>query len=118
MGGCSLWNIPKFDNEEYDKINHIRTISQLGEESCLDNEKMKNISYDIWLNAYEFSNYEEYISNNSELYHISKKLLILTNELYYKYKNEGPSYQYCKLKLDIIENSAIIIQKTLGNKPK
>ena len=113
LSSCSIMNLPKFDNVAYDKINHIRTLSQLSDKYCGNTEKINDISYDLWLNVYEFTNYQELRSE--ETYLMSQKLLLISNEFFYK-KNKNKSY--CVLKLDMISDSAFIIQKILGDLPK
>lgn len=104
LTSCSFTNV-QYDNNAYDKINHIRTISQLGQSFCHEITPIKN---ELWRDTHEFDNYQEL--NNEDLYAMSKKLLILSNEFYYSNGSE----EYCKLKLKNIEDSAYIIQKTIG----
>jgi hypothetical protein len=104
LTSCSFTNV-QYDNNAYDKINHIRTVAQLGTNFCDNIAPIKN---ELWRDVYEFDNYQEL--NNPDLYAMSKKLLIMSNEFYYS----KPSEEYCKLKLKEIEDSAYIIQTTIG----
>jgi len=104
ISACSIFQVSHFDGNEYELVVNIRSTAST--QKCTpDNVES------LYQTALNLRNYSEYVPHNDDTFIMSKGLFTLIDELHQKTViNET----YCKLKLKSIEQSAEIIQKTLG----
>ena len=104
ISACSILQVAHFDANEYELVVKIRSTAST--QKCTpDNVES------LYKTSLNLKNYSEYVPNNENTFTMSKGLFTLVDELHEKTViNET----YCKLKLKSIEQSAEIIQKTLG----
>lgn len=121
LTGCAVWDayfMAKYDNIEYALTNKMRTMSQLGVETCKD----QNISRDNFDGLYyisvELHNYAQYTPRNDDAYKITGNLVELAKQGREMYVKGNVSETFCKLKLQQINRSAETAQKVIGSKPR
>ena len=104
LSGCSILQVSHFDANEYELAVKIRSTASTQKCTPYNVES-------LYKTALNLKNYSEYVPNNENTFTMSKGLFTLVDELHEKTViNET----YCRLKLKSIEQSAEIIQKTLG----
>jgi len=104
LSGCGILQVSQFDGNEYGFVVNIRSTAST--QKCTP----ENVE-SLYQTALNLRNYSEYVPHNENTFIMSKGLFTLVDELHQKTViNET----YCKLKLKSIEQSAEIIQKTLG----
>jgi len=112
------WNMAKFDNIEYDKINKIRTDANLGAAKCGTPEVIPVVET-LWYKSVELKNYSASIPNNEETVKMSGELAEIIKGLNVRYHEKEPvSVSYCTLKFGTIEKNAVTIQNVIGAKPR
>ena len=122
LSGCAAMDayfMAKFDQNEYQLINDVRSLSQIGSEFCSNQQQMVPIVDRIYLKSIEFKNYAEFIPENKATIKLSESLMDLTEPLHVRYhKTEKISEAYCKQKMDILSKAATTIAQTIGSKPR
>ena len=122
ISGCSLLDkfmIAPYDNNEYALVNKIRTTAQLSKKDCVDRNVMKMNSNTIFALSSEMKNFSQYLPKNDQSIKPISQLYTMTEELHKRYEAEGPvNKTYCELKLTSIEESAEMIQKAIGKRPR
>ena len=112
LSGCSnimgIVGMQPFDNKEYGLIVDIRTKANTGDCS-------KENLQSLYSDTRTLKNYTQYIPHNNKTSSMATDLNKLVEELH---KKENPSNVYCKLKLNIVTQSAEEIQRVVGNKPR
>jgi len=122
LSGCSTFNsflVAKYDTNEYELINWIRTAAELSVETCNDNELSKQNFVTLYNGSLEFKNYTQYLRRNQDTHELAKNLYQLVDqgiELYAT--NDQVSQAFCELSLEQIITSATTIQQVLGDKPR
>jgi hypothetical protein len=122
LSGCSTFNsflVAKYDTNEYELINWIRTTAELSVETCDNNEISKENFVTLYRSSLEFKNFTQYLRRNQDTYELSNDLHQLIDqgvELYAT--NEQVSQTFCELSLEQIIASAETIQQVLGDKPR
>ena len=123
LPSCALYNaymLTGFDPNEYLIITQIRTDAGLYKKQC-GNHLLASINAFAISNKTDlFQNYNEQIPRNENGIKASKSLNEIAQGLANAYvdpKSE-PSALFCKLKYNSIENSAIVIQHVVGNRPR
>jgi hypothetical protein len=112
------WNMAKFDNIEYDKINKIRTDANLGAAKCGTPEVVPLVE-NLWYKSVELKNYSASIPNNEETVKMSGELAEIVKGLNERYHGkEAVSLTYCTMKFGTIEKNAVTIQNVIGAKPR
>ncbi len=112
------WNMPKFDNVEYGKINSIRTDANLGAAKCGTPEVIPVVD-NLFYKSVEFKNYSSSIPYNEEVVKMSKELAEIIKGLNERYRSkEDVSLTYCTTKFGTIEKNAVTIQNVIGAKPR
>jgi hypothetical protein len=112
------WNMAKFDNIEYDKINKIRTDANLGAAKCGTPEVIPVVET-LWYKSVELKNYSASIPHNEETVKMSGELAEIIKGLNARYHEKEPvSPSYCTLKFGTIEKNAVTIQNVIGAKPR
>lgn len=122
LPGCAAMNayfMAKFDQNEYQLINDVRSLSQIGSEFCSNQQHMVPIVARIYLKSLEFKNYAEFIPENTAAIKLSDSLIELTAPLHNRYHGtEKISEAYCKQKMLILNKSATTIAQVIGSKPR
>lgn len=112
------WNMPKFDNVEYDKVNSIRTDANLSAAKCGTPEVIPAVDM-LYYKSVEFKNYSASIPHNEEVVKMSGELAEIIKGLNVRYHEKEPvSPSYCTLKFGTIEKNAVTIQNVIGAKPR
>lgn len=121
LSGCALLTSYelKFDPIEYKAITDIRTSANLAKNKCDDPVEIKNQSNLISIQTLSFMNYEQYIPYNDNARDAAIELDQIVRGLRDQYKKNIPvSIAFCKIKFDHIEQSAELMQKSIGGKPR
>ena len=122
LSGCTVvdaYFMAKFDSNEYQLINQIKSASEVNINNCDDREKMNSVVEYIYVKGTEFKNYTIDIPHNEKATALSSDLYQLITGLHNRYadpKKISPSY--CKTKLSAIEESAKTIHEVIGDKPR
>lgn len=103
-----------FDNNEYEIITNMRTVSQLVE--CGNKESVKEASNKLWYYTNELQNYSQYIPKNEQSYKMAQSLVEIVKGLHDKNGEMGKLY--CEEKFKVIQDTTENIQKATGNKPR
>ena len=122
LTGCSTVNsffVAKYDTNEYELINWIRTSAELSAETC-DNMYLSKENYvALYRSSIEFKNFTQYLRRNQDTYELANNLHQLIDQGVNMYANDNQvSQTFCELSLVQISESAETIQKVLGDKPR
>lgn len=122
LTGCSTVNsffVAKYDTNEYELVNWIRTSAELSVESC-DNMYLSKENYvALYRSSIEFKNFTQYLRRNQDTYALATNLHQLIDEGVNMYANDNEvSQTFCELNLAQIIESAETIQRVLGDKPR
>jgi hypothetical protein len=122
LTGCSTVNsffVAKYDTNEYELINWIRTSAELSVETC-DNMYLSKENYvALYKSSMEFKNFTQYLRRNQDTYALANNLHQLIDQAVNMYANDNQvSQTFCELSLVQISESAEAIQKVLGDKPR
>jgi hypothetical protein len=122
LTGCSTVNsffVAKYDTNEYELINWIRTSAELSIETC-DNMYLSKENYvALYRSSIEFKNFTQYLRRNQDTYELANNLHQLIDQGVNMYANDNQvSQTFCELSLAQIGESAETIQKVLGDKPR
>jgi len=122
LSGCAAMDayfMAKFDVNEYQLINDVRSLSEISAEFCSNQQQMVPIVDRIYLKSLEFKNYAEFIPENKSSIKLSESLMDLTEPLHKRYHGtEKISESYCKQKMSILNKSATTIAQVIGSKPR
>ena len=115
----SAYFMAKFDSNEYQLINQIKSASEVNINNCDDREKMNNVVEYIYVKGTEFKNYTSDIPHNEKATALSNDLYQMISGLHNRYADPKKiSTAYCKTKLSAIEESAKTIHEVIGDKPR
>lgn len=121
LTGCALVDsfLMKYDPNEYQQINDIRTTAYFAKSTC-DNPQEAKLQADIISNkTTTFKNYVQYLPHNDPVIAASVELDKMSQGLKDQYaKSAKVSPAFCKIKFQGIEKSAETMQKTIGDKPR
>lgn len=122
LSGCSLLDaylLANYDNIEYQLVNKIRTISELAPNECKDQKKSHDNLENIYYISIELRNYSQHIPRNDDSFKMAENLVELAKQGKEMYeKSNAVSEVFCKLKLQQINRSSELAQKTIGKKPR
>jgi hypothetical protein len=111
--------VSKYDTNEYELINWIRTTAELSIESCHDTELSKQNIVTLYKASLEFKNFTQYRRNNTDTYKIATSFYALVDETIQVYADqEQVSQTFCEISLMQIAGTAEVIQQAVGDKPK
>jgi hypothetical protein len=122
LTGCSTFNsflVAKYDTNEYELINWIRTTAELSVETCDNNEVSKENFVTLYRSSLEFKNYTQYLRRNTDTHELANNLYKIVDqgvELYASSEIVSPAF--CELSLAQITESATTIQQVIGDKPR
>ena len=103
-----------FDNNEYQIVTEMRTVSQLVD--CSSKDSVKDATNKLWFYTNELQNYSQYIPRNDKSYKMAQNLVEIVKGLHDKNGEMGK--MYCEEKFKVIESTTENIQKVTGAKPR
>lgn len=122
LTGCNTFNsllVAKYDTNEYELINWIRTTAELSVETCDDNEVSKQNFVTLYRGSLEFKNYTQYLRRNTDTHELANNLYQIVDQGVDMYaSSETVSPAFCELSLAQINESATTIQQVIGDKPR
>ncbi len=122
LSGCSTVNslfVAKYDTNEYELINWIRTNAELSVETCDNIDISKQNFVTLYRGSLEFKNFTQYLRRNQDTYALATNLYEIVDQGVEMYAtNNEVSQTFCELSLSQIIESAETIQKVLGDKPR
>jgi hypothetical protein len=107
-----------FDPNEYRIITEIRVDASYYKEGCNTPWLAQTNAVAMARKTELFEVYSEQIPNNKDSYNAAKNLNEIAQGLAKRYDTPPVPPLFCKLKYSSIENSARVIQHTLGNRPR
>ena len=121
LSGCSLLDayLMKYDVNEYLLISELRTLAQISSDRCSSQESGEALSKELEFKSALFSNYAQHLPYNNAVKNASLELNKIVIDLRNIYKTGNKvSPVFCKVKLKTITDSAEVMQKTIGAKPR
>ena len=122
LSGCAAvdaYLMTPFDPNEYQLIAQIRVDARHAKDECNDVLASRPNSVNISHETELFLAYSEHIKHNDDGIKAATALNEIAQGLSNKYnKGETVSLLFCKLKFQTIENSANLMQTTLGARPR
>lgn len=116
--GTSILFPAKYDTNEYELINKIRTTAELSIDSCRDTEISRNNFDVLYASTLEFKNLTEYLPRNQNVNDLATNLYMLVDNGFTMYNNDEVSTFFCQNALLQIIDSSISIQQVTGRKRK
>lgn len=116
--GTSILFPAKYDTNEYELINWIRTTAELSIDSCQDTEISRNNFDVLHESTLEFKNFTQYLRRNQATHDLATNLHLLVDNGYTMYNNQEVSTFFCQNALLQIIDSATSIQQVTGRKRK
>lgn len=116
--GTSILFPARYDTNEYELINWIRTTAELSIDSCQDTEISRTNFDTLHARALEFKNLTEYLPRNQNVNDLATNLYLLVDNGSSMYDNEEVSTFFCQNTLLQIIDSSISIQQVTGRKRK
>lgn len=116
--GTSILFPARYDTNEYELINWIRTTAELSINSCQDTEISRTNFDTLHASALEFKNLTEYLPRNQNVNDLATNLYLLVDNGSSMYNNEEVSTFFCQNTLLQIIDSSINIQQVTGRKRK
>ena len=107
-----------FDPNEYRIITEIRVDASYYKDGCANPLIAQTNAVAIAHKTELFEVYSEQIPNNTDGYKAAKSLNEIAQGLAKRYDTLPVPVLFCKLKYTSIENSARVIQHTIGNRPR
>jgi hypothetical protein len=109
----------RYDTNEYELINWIRTTAELSVESCNDYDLTQHNMVTLYRGSLEFKNYTQYQRRNQDAYEMASDLFtMIDNSVQVYAENDIVSQLFCEMSLEQISETAETMQKVLGDKPR
>jgi hypothetical protein len=108
LSGCSLIRMASFDQGEYELVNEVNTMAEIGD--CSHDARIE-----LWKTSLRLKNYSAGLLDNGPIADMAGSLASVTGELK---SMENPSRAYCTYSMGIIKQAAADIQKAAGGKPR
>ena len=121
LSSCAVYDaitMTGFDPNEYRIITEIRVDATHYRDACANPLLAQTNAVAIAHKTELFEVYSEQIPNNNDSYKAAKNLNEIAQGLSKRYDTPPVPQLFCKLKYSSIENSAQVIQHTLGNRPR
>ena len=121
LSSCAVYDaltLTGFDPNEYRIITEIRVDANHYKDSCANPLIAQTNAVAIANKTDLFEIYSEQIPGNDDGYKAAKSLNEIAQGLARRYDTPPVPTLFCKLKYSSIENSAKVIQHTLGNRPR
>ena len=121
LSSCALYDAyvtAHFDNNEYELINDIRTLSNQSANLCGKPEAAQAVE-NLYTMTLKFKNYSEYIPHNEETQKVGAELEEIVKDFRDTYRKPEPvGMFYCTTKFATIERNAVNVQNIVGRKPR
>jgi hypothetical protein len=125
LSGCTTFNtmldayLMKYDTNEYKLVNDVRTTAEVGKLKCEDTVEAKNYANQLAFNTLALKNFAEFQLHNKPAQSSTIELDKIAQGLANQY-NSGTAVSpaFCKIKFQIVEDSAKTIQRSEGKKPR
>lgn len=122
LSGCGISNpflVAKYDTNEYEIINFIRTSAELSYSSCnhvaISHQNFEN----LYNSTLEFKNFTQYLRRNKDTHLMAADLHEIVYESLNIYNtNSVVSTFFCETSLEQIIDVSETIQKVVGDKPR
>jgi hypothetical protein len=123
LPGCALYDAymqTGFDNNEYLLITQIRVDAHTYRPQCANHLLAAANAQAMAAKTELFERYSERIPRNDQGRRASRSLNQIAQGLASSYidANQQPSAVFCRLKYTSIENSAVVIQTVVGDRPR
>ena len=121
LSSCAVYDVitlTGFDPNEYRIITEIRVDANHYKNACANPLVAQTNAVAIANKTDLFEIYSEQIPGNDDGYKAAKSLNEIAQGLARRYDTPPVPTLFCKLKYTSIENSAKVIQHTLGNRPR
>ena len=121
LSSCAVYDaitMTGFDPNEYRIITEIRVDATHYRDACANTLMAQTNAVAMAYKTDLFEAYSEQIPNNADGYKAAKSLNEIAQGLAKRYDTPPVPPLFCKLKYSSIENSAKVIQHTLGNRPR
>ena len=121
LSSCAVYDaltVTGFDPNEYRIITEIRVDANHYKDSCANPLIAQTNAVAIANKTDLFEIYSEQIPGNDDGYKAAKSLNEIAQGLARRYDTPPVPTLFCKLKYSSIENSARVIQHTIGNRPR
>ena len=121
LSGCAVYDaimLTGFDPNEYRIITEIRVDAVHYRDACANALIAQTNAQAMAYKTDLFEAYSEHIPNNTNGYNASKSLNEIAQGLVKRYDTPPVPALFCRLKYTSIENSAQVIQYTIGNRPR
>jgi hypothetical protein len=121
LSSCAVYDaltLTGFDPNEYRIITEIRVDANHYKNACANPLVAQTNAVAIANKTDLFEIYSEQIPGNDDGYKAAKSLNEIAQGLARRYNTPPVPTLFCKLKYTSIENSAKVIQHTLGNRPR
>ena len=121
LSSCAVYDaltLTGFDPNEYRIITEIRVDANHYKNACANPLVAQTNAVAIANKTDLFEIYSEQIPGNDDGYKAAKSLNEIAQGLARRYDTPPVPTLFCKLKYSSIENSAKVIQHTLGNRPR
>ena len=121
LASCAVYDavtMTGFDPNEYRIITEIRVDANHYKDACANPLLAQVNAVAMARKTDLFEAYSEQIPNNADGYKASTSLNEIAQGLAKRYDTPPVSPLFCKLKYSSIENSARVIQHTIGNRPR
>ena len=121
LSSCAVYDaltLTGFDPNEYRIITEIRVDANHYKDACANPLIAQTNAVAIANKTDLFEIYSEQIPGNDDGYKAAKSLNEIAQGLARRYDTPPVPTLFCKLKYTSIENSAKVIQHTLGNRPR
>jgi hypothetical protein len=121
LTGCSTIQesfLMKYDTNEYAQITAIRTTAELSKDSCDKNDEARVNATTLAHQTALFKNHTEFLPYNTKVIAAAGDLDKMALGLSTQYQKGPVSPAFCKIKFGSIAQSAEMMQKTIGAKPR
>lgn len=109
----------RYDSNEYEMVNWIRTSAELAVDSCDNNDVSRQNIVNTYRAALEFKNFTQYQRRNQKTHELATDLYQIVDNSLSLYAESGRvSVVFCELSFDQIATTAEAMQKVIGDKPR
>ena len=109
----------KYDSNEYEMVNWIRTSAELAVDSCDNDDVSRQNIVNMYRAALEFKNFTQHQRRNQKTHELATDLYqIVDNSLSLYADSDQVSVVFCEMSFDQITTTAEAIQKVIGGKPR
>jgi len=122
LAGCSTLRslaVNNYDPIHYQLITEIRFIAHKNHSDCDNTDLSRKNAIELSDKSNFFQLYTEQLPSENDMINAAKELNNMIIGLADQYKSQQqPHAEFCRIKFQNIENSAISMQKILGARPR